>query len=188
MSSSIELEEPFKSKWRKGYLQTHPNGRKYVCLYNSKTDRTIISYARYLYSVKVGREIPSDIEVDHRDGDETNDNVDNLRPMTKDTHRMKTRWCENPYASSSRMQCPQCGEWFERPERYVRDKKNQGQSVFHCSRSCSTKAQMQKSAPTPAISADTIATIRRLKNEGKSSYAISEEVSVSRNTVLKYWK
>ena len=31
----LYLQEPFKTQWRKGYLQTHPNGRKYVCLYNT---------------------------------------------------------------------------------------------------------------------------------------------------------
>lgn len=39
----IDLEDPFKTIWRKGYLQTHPNGRQYVCLYDSNRDRTIIS-------------------------------------------------------------------------------------------------------------------------------------------------
>ena len=86
MSSLIELEEPFRSLWRKGYLQQHPSGRKYVHLYNSDSNRSLISYARYLLCVKEGRILPDNIEADHSDNNCTNDCINNIAP----SHRKRT--------------------------------------------------------------------------------------------------
>lgn len=184
MSTLIELEEPFKSKWRKGYLQTDPDGRRHIHLYNSNSDRTIIPYARYLYGVKEGFEVPAGIEIDHKDGDKTNDDITNLTPMTEEMHRMKTAW-ERPREKYVNLECPQCQSWFERTERYVRDKKNQGQKALYCSRSCATKANA--SNLSQGISPETQAAIKRMRKTGKSSYAIASELSIARNTVMKYW-
>lgn len=79
----IELQEPFKSKWNKGYLVVNQENRKNIILYNSEADRTTISYARYLYSVYLGYEVPSEFEVDHKDDDKTNDDINNLQLLTQ---------------------------------------------------------------------------------------------------------
>ena len=85
----IELQEPFKSIWRNGYLVTNPENRRNVCLVNNGGDRTTISYARYLMSVKLGMLISSEFEVDHKDNDKTNDDIDNLQLLTQQQNAAK---------------------------------------------------------------------------------------------------
>lgn len=78
----IELETPYRELYRFGYLVTNKENRKHVILYNSKTDRTTVSYARYLMTVKLGHFISDDLHVDHIDNDKTNDSIDNLQVLT----------------------------------------------------------------------------------------------------------
>lgn len=61
----IPVEYPFNLKWRKAYLIMGSENRRMVCLCNSKSDRTTISYARYLLSVKLGRELRDDETAEH---------------------------------------------------------------------------------------------------------------------------
>ncbi|QVD49218.1 hypothetical protein LUCX_148 [Xanthomonas phage vB_XciM_LucasX] len=177
----IDLEEPFKSVYSKGYLRVESDGRKYVSLYNCAGDQRSISYARYLYSVRMGYEIPGDIEIDHRDGDKSNDSFDNLRPMTIQMHRDKT-YFERLNKDWVDLVCPCCTETFRRSSRYLRDKRSQGQVEFYCSRSCSTKMNTPMKKPLEVIEQ-----IRELKAEGKSSYFIASALGVARNTVMKHW-
>lgn len=69
----IELEEPFKSLWKNGYLVNDNEGRKRVMLYNSPDNRSGVTYARYLKCVELGYILPTRLEVDHDDHDKTND-------------------------------------------------------------------------------------------------------------------
>ena len=47
----IELQEPFKNKWKRAYLRVGNQGRQILDLVNTEQDRTTISYARYLLSL-----------------------------------------------------------------------------------------------------------------------------------------
>lgn len=85
----IELQEPFRSKWNKGYLRLSNENRRILDLYNNDYDRTTISYARYLMGVKLGYEVPLEYEVDHRDNDRTNDDINNYQRMTGTENRKK---------------------------------------------------------------------------------------------------
>ena len=78
----IELKEPFKSKWKFGYLVVNSENRRNIILYNSPKERTTISYARYLMSVSLGKEIQKELVVDHIDNDQTNDTIENLQLLT----------------------------------------------------------------------------------------------------------
>ena len=89
MSTEIELQPPYSGLWRKGYLATNPEGRRTLTLYNSHTDRSSTQYARYLIACKLGRFLTKDEEVDHIDEDKTNDDLPNLRVLTKQEHRLK---------------------------------------------------------------------------------------------------
>ena len=86
----IDLQPPFKDIWKSGYLVPGSEGRKMVQLYNSQDDRTTLSYARYLVSVREGRFLGVDEDVDHDDEDKTNDALENLILRTKTAHREKT--------------------------------------------------------------------------------------------------
>lgn len=85
----IELESPFKEKWKCGYIVVNPENRRNVILYNTGETSTTISYARYLMSVKLGYIVPDGLEVDHKDDDKTNDDINNLQILTKPQNREK---------------------------------------------------------------------------------------------------
>lgn len=87
----IEVQGPFVGIWNKAYVYvSSTDGRSRVCLVNSKTDRTLMSYARYLMCVKLNRILGPDEEVDHKDTDRTNDDLDNLQVLPKSVHKEKS--------------------------------------------------------------------------------------------------
>ena len=63
--------------------------RYYVYLINpfNKKDRTSTSYARYLFSVKLGRRLSSTEEVDHIDNNKLNDELSNLQVLSPEKNR-----------------------------------------------------------------------------------------------------
>lgn len=90
----IELEGPYSKIWRLGYLIVEQSGRKIVLLSNSKEEKTTISYAKYLMSIKLDRLIDSTEIIGHRDDNFKNDTIDNLILTTKSeksTHTNQTR-------------------------------------------------------------------------------------------------
>ena len=173
----LSLDEPYKSIWRSAYVTRCADGRAIVRLYNSEEDHSSTSYARYLMSVQHGFILPSDVEVDHIDGDRSNDSLNNLRVVTKSMHRLKSSMNGDiPFASEERLTCPTCGTSFYRTKRYLNAKKLQGSADHFCSKSCSS---------TKVKSSD-VALIRELDSQGKSTKEIAEKVKLSANTVLKY--
>jgi transcription initiation factor IIE alpha subunit len=78
----IELEEPYKSRWKKGYLVTNPEQRKTVILYNNSKDRSSVSYARYLMSCSQSRFLEREEQVDHINNIKTEDHLDNLQILS----------------------------------------------------------------------------------------------------------
>ena len=85
----LELQEPFKSFWNKGYLVVNSENRRNVVLFNFEKDRTTTSYARYLMCVKNGYILSSEFEVDHIDDDKTNDDIGNLQILTQQQNAAK---------------------------------------------------------------------------------------------------
>jgi len=127
----IKLKSPFKEKWKSGYLrESKKDGRKRVDLFNSNKDRTTISYARYKLSVKTGKIIPSKYEIDHIDGDKTNDRSKNLQVLSKKEHLAKTL-LERPKRKQAKLICPVCNKKFIK---YVNQIKKG--TVPKCSRRC----------------------------------------------------
>ncbi len=90
MKTLIILSEPYSLDWSKGYLNTNTEGRRTLTLYNSNANRSSTQYARYLLSVKLGRYLTKDEEVDHIDGDKTNDSISNLQILGKKQNRQKS--------------------------------------------------------------------------------------------------
>lgn len=85
-----KLEYPFSELYKHGYIIIGPNGRKNVCLADKASDAvTTISYARYLMSIKLGRFLTREEEVDHIDNDPTNDSIDNLQMLSGEANRNK---------------------------------------------------------------------------------------------------
>lgn len=128
---------PLFSMWKHAYLRTSKDGRKRVDFINSSRNRTTISYARYLKSIEIGHVIPKNFEVDHIDGDNSNDDLCNLQVLHKSQHRRKTRTTqiENGFVrSQSVCVCEHCGTPFVRYTNRVHTTNLFGQ---FCSRSCS---------------------------------------------------
>lgn len=137
-SVKIELEEPFKSKWRHGYLRISNENRKIVDLYLSDAERTTISYARYLMCVKLGYILGDEYEVDHIDDDKTNDDINNLQVLTKEQNRIKR---ESNYIVNQQVvygvYCAYCGGPFLITERDRKMKIAKGVQHTFCSKRCS---------------------------------------------------
>lgn len=118
----ITLEYPFSEIYRKGYLRLSKDGRKRVDLFNTDKDRTTISYARYIMCVKAGHVIPSDYEIDHIDGNNSNDDIENLQVLKVEDHRKKNSFEMSTGRSSSECICNFCGNTFTRENRELRYK------------------------------------------------------------------
>lgn len=116
----ITLEYPFSEIYRKGYLRLSKDGRKRVDLFNTDKDRTTISYARYIMCVKAGHVIPSDYEIDHIDGNNSNDDIENLQVLKLEDHRKKNSFEMSTGRSSSECICNFCGNTFTRENRKLR--------------------------------------------------------------------
>lgn len=186
----INLEKPYSDKWKNGYLVVNPEGRKTVILFNSRYNRSSVSYARYLMSVHLGYEIPSEYEVDHINNDKTDDRIENLQLLTpQENLKKQTQWYIDNVQIRHTLQCPFCGNTFTVTDAYLKGKINQGQKNLFCSRSCNSKYHIATNRmPVPAcLPEEDIQRIKELRQQGLSSYKISELTGFARNTVMKYW-
>lgn len=180
--TKIELEYPYSNDWKFGYLVINPEGRRTVILYNSHSDRSSTSYARYLSAVRIGRYLTSDEESDHRDNNKTNDNIDNLQILSPEGNQYKqiNNIANNQLTHD--LACAQCENTFTFTERELKHKERQNVANIFCSRSCAATYH-----GTSGNSKEMIREIKRLREEGGSSYSISKSLGISRNTVMKYW-
>jgi len=175
----IELQEPFASKWSKGYIVVNNQNRRNVVLFNNQSDRTTISYARYLMGVKLGYEVSDHLEVDHKDDDKTNDDINNLQLLTKEENLLKEQYY-----------CAYCTDSFILTEAEVNERLAKNVEMAFCSRSCSTNFHRYISKTNKigiTINENEIQQIKQLRSKGLSSYKISEITGFARNTVMKYW-
>lgn len=186
----IELQEPFKSLWKYGYLVVNYENRLNVSLYNSNSNRTIISYARYLMCCYLGYILSSEYEVDHINDDKTDDRIENLQVLTKDQNMLKEYW---RYINTKQVcygfHCVYCNMQFILTEREVKMKLSANVELAFCSRSCSSSyhVSINKRSITLGISEESIIKIKELRSQNLSSYKISKLTGFSRNTVMKYW-
>ena len=115
-------------------------GRNYANLVpidkNNKKRKTI-SYARYLMSVKEGRILSKDEQVDHIDNDKSNDDINNLQILSYRENNIKE--VEHKGIKIYTLKCPNCGKIFERKKRdtFLSCPKNSKFGCTFCSRSCS---------------------------------------------------
>lgn len=184
----IELEEPFKSSWRNGYLRISNKNRRIVDLQNSNDCRTTISYARYLMCVKLGYILSSEFEVDHIDNDYTNDDIGNLQVLTSAQNKEKERL---RYIQEEQIRhnfiCPQCNSCFSLTDREVKGRLSVNKDcLFFCSQSCNGKHQTGNRIIGIAITSDVIAEINNLAKQNLSNYRISKMIGVTAPTVAKY--
>lgn len=115
-----------------------PNeGRQYVNITRDDGSRTTCLYSRYLYEQAHGP-IPDGMEVDHVDGDKTNDVIENLQLLTK-PENVRKHAIENREVEMVSFICPQCGDEASKPARHVRHNRKNGSAGPFCGRSCAGK-------------------------------------------------
>ena len=189
----IDLEYPFSSLWKSGYIVVNSEGRRNVILFNSQTNRSTVSYARYLMSVKLGRFLTDQEEVDHIDDNKTNDDPNNLQILTPEQNREKQRLHYiNSVQQKFDLACPYCGKDFTLTERDMKMKfdyfhKNNGSGIVYGSSSCNAKYNSDTNPIGRPTDEDLIQRIKSLRRQGLSSYKIADQLKISRNTVMKYW-
>ena len=135
--TKINLEEPFKSSWKFGYLSTNKDGRKSLKLYKSDNVRRSISYARYLMSVHLGYEIPSHLEVDHINDDKTDDRIGNFELKTHKENYKKYRkhYTDNIQQKYSQI-CNNCKNQFNILKYDYEQKIKRNTKNFYCCKEC----------------------------------------------------
>ena len=79
----IELEYPYNTDWKYGYIVTSRENRKTLVLFNTQKERTSTQFARYILAVSLRRYLSIDETVDHIDGNKTNDSLDNLQILSR---------------------------------------------------------------------------------------------------------
>ena len=189
----IDLEYPYNTLWNNGYIVINPEGRRNVVLFNSQIDRSTVSFARYLMSVKLGRFLTDQEEVDHIDNNKTNDDPNNLQILTPEQNREKQRLHYiNSVQQKFDLACPYCGKDFTLTERDMKMKfdyfhKNNGSGLIYCSSSCNAKYNSDTNPIGRPTDEDLIQRIKSLRRHGLSSYKIADELKISRSTVMKYW-
>lgn len=106
-----------------------------------------ILYARYLYEVTHKSFIPDGYDIDHIDGDKTNDSIENLQAIPNHMNILKGgRLCDLINGHCKRnvlLRCPICGKWFDAP-RLKHDAAVANGKVIYCSRACTWKGMKHK--------------------------------------------
>lgn len=130
---SFPLKYPFEGLV--GYYQ-EIDGRRYIYTVDKNSGkRRLISKARYLMSVKLGRVLTSLEEVDHIDGDKSNDDIGNLQILSPSENKAKSVIETGRTAVDIELQCPICNSTFYRSKQRVSFKLKEGKTPT-CSRSC----------------------------------------------------
>lgn len=137
----INLELPYSKDWINGYLVTNSENRKNVILYNSKDKRSTVSYARYLMSVKLGRYLEKDEQVDHIDEDKTNNTLENLQILSPSQNIIKNNISRGRFLKVLTLRCPVCRTPFTRKRGNTQAVMSKQHLVSSCSRKCAREFQ-----------------------------------------------
>lgn len=135
MSNKFTLEYPYTTRWKTGYIVTNGENRKTVILYNSDTDRTSTSYARYLMAVKLKKFLSEDQHVDHINSDKTDDRIENLQVLSvTENNRKESRRRGRVLVE---IKCPNCHTNFVRRKGITQATPSLRGKVTCCSKMCS---------------------------------------------------
>ena len=115
---------------------TRKDGRKHVCLVHLETGkRKTVSYPKYLMEIHLGKYLEARETVDHIDCDFTNDDLSNLRVLSRTEHARQ----DARTLASQDFTCIMCGKDFTSSGKRLRKLSSnlyRGQAGPFCSRSC----------------------------------------------------
>ena len=125
------------------YINTK-NNRKFVTHYENGKHRTQL-YSRYVLEIHLGRSLLREEEVDHIDGDSSNDSIDNLQILSKRENIQKRTDDLEQYGEIKSYTCPICDTIFMRDPREVHRKQvEQKRPGPFCSKSCAVTFSWRK--------------------------------------------
>ncbi len=129
-------EYPFDKYWVYGPIFNKKDGRNVIILIPREGGkRTSLSYARYLMSIHLKRNLSRDEHVDHIDGNKINDCLENFQILSQGENTRKTMKERKIGKKWLLLKCPQCGKIFyqERNQTHIAKKGR----FTSCSRACS---------------------------------------------------
>ena len=120
----------------RGPYQGKDNRFRIMLIYNDKSSK-IISYPRYIMEKHLGRYLEKDEQVDHIDGNPSNNDISNLQILKFKEHQ-KLDALRNEDIEVS---CTYCEKKFIISGNKINDRnrKDRHQSGYFCSRTCSGK-------------------------------------------------
>lgn len=113
-------------------------GRAYFNIHYEDGTRTTKLRSRMMMEEHLGRTLRTDEHVDHKNGDHTDDRLENLQVLSDSDHAFKTL-----YKGGEEMvdiTCALCGEVATKRARDVRANRKKGCKGPYCGRSCAGKA------------------------------------------------
>lgn len=131
----ITLEYPYCRDWKFGYLVVNTENRRNIILFNSSSDRSTTSYARYLMAVHLGRYLDEAEEVDHVNNDKTDDILSNLQILTRAENIAKKNKADG--RAMVEIKCPVCGVLFLKRKGQTQLVESLSGKITCCSRKCS---------------------------------------------------
>lgn len=137
----LPLRKPFLI-YDKVYSFTQKDGRLNVVFIKNGKRIKCISYARYLISIKFGRMLKREEQVDHIDGNKLNDNINNLQIISITENNIKNVIQKNIGRKMLIIKCPSCTKLFHRKFGQSFLVKRGLYSV--CSRKCQYEMQRRK--------------------------------------------
>lgn len=145
-----KADPPFSRYTLYGPVMDRREGRRKVFLvHRTNGSRTTMTLARYRMCVHLGRKLKRSEEVDHKDEDRLNDDLDNLQILSRKENTRKhakhrgQAWLE--------LRCPSCEVIFQRSKRATHLVK--GGTFTACGRKCSgrLRALLQHHGMTPDL-------------------------------------
>lgn len=120
-------------------------GRKYLNIIDDNNrKKTTILYSRWLMQQHIGRKLDYDETVDHIDNDFTNDDISNLKILTRAENSAKYHSDISNTISWYEFICPECNNPSKKELRHVLHNRKQHKDGPFCSRSCASKYGRRK--------------------------------------------
>lgn len=114
------------------------SGRRMVTINRDSVKSFQMTYARFVYIMFTGKEIPIGFEVDHIDGNRLNDSFENLQVIPEKMNILKSVYDNVEVQILGVFICPVCNNTFfkRRPRSIYHSFKNKKYEYFYCSRNC----------------------------------------------------